>query len=222
MIKISKRLQAIGNLVPDGSVLVDIGTDHGLLMIDLLKKGKIPYAYGIDIAKEPLNAARSNIEFHNLSDKISLQLADGLEKFNEKANCFVIAGMGGETIWNIITAYQFAINDCLILQANSKLSFLREQLLKSSFKIVEEVYLCDKSKDYILIKVIKTKDKQEYDLMDLEIGPVLRRKSDSDYIDYLKNREIYLRDFKVYNRDIEREHRMIGQYLKECLDESIQ
>ena len=35
-----KRLEAIGNLVPDGSVLVDVGTDHAYLIVDLILKVK--------------------------------------------------------------------------------------------------------------------------------------------------------------------------------------
>ena len=35
MIKISKRLEAISRFVPEGSNVVDIGCDHGLLSIYL-------------------------------------------------------------------------------------------------------------------------------------------------------------------------------------------
>ena len=39
MIKLNNRLKTIGDLVENHSFVLDVGTDHGLLVIYLLKKG---------------------------------------------------------------------------------------------------------------------------------------------------------------------------------------
>ena len=48
----NQRLKAISALVPSGTILADIGTDHGYLPIDLVKRGICPKAYACDVAKD--------------------------------------------------------------------------------------------------------------------------------------------------------------------------
>lgn len=59
-IKLPPRLAAIGRLVPDGARLADVGTDHGLLPIALLRAGKIRSAVATDIRPGPLAGPREN------------------------------------------------------------------------------------------------------------------------------------------------------------------
>ena len=54
MIKLSKRLRALSDLVTEGCVLADIGTDHGYLPIYLVLTGKIKRAFAMDIGTGPL------------------------------------------------------------------------------------------------------------------------------------------------------------------------
>ena len=42
MIRLSKRLTLLSQMVTEGHVLADVGTDHGYIPIYLLKQGKIP------------------------------------------------------------------------------------------------------------------------------------------------------------------------------------
>ena len=46
-IKISKRLETIAAMVPK-SVVADIGSDHGKLMIELFNSGKITKGYAVE------------------------------------------------------------------------------------------------------------------------------------------------------------------------------
>ena len=44
MIQLSKRLQAVADLITGEGVLADIGTDHGYIPIYLMQKGSIQKA----------------------------------------------------------------------------------------------------------------------------------------------------------------------------------
>ncbi|MDE8185730.1 tRNA (adenine(22)-N(1))-methyltransferase TrmK, partial [Erysipelothrix rhusiopathiae] len=81
--------------------VADVGTDHGLLLIKAIQEHKAIMGYGLDIAEKPLQQARDNVERFGFHDKIELHLGNGLEGFKGDADCFVIAGMGAETIWSI-------------------------------------------------------------------------------------------------------------------------
>ena len=78
--QLSKRLRAVADLVPDGAVLADVGTDHAYIPIALVEEGKIPQALAMDINQGPLMRAEENIQSHGLKEKIETRLSDGLEK----------------------------------------------------------------------------------------------------------------------------------------------
>ena len=77
MIKLSKRLRALSDLVTEGCVLADIGTDHGYLPIYLVLTGKIKRAFAMDIGTGPLMHAKEHIEAYGLGDYITLRRSDG-------------------------------------------------------------------------------------------------------------------------------------------------
>lgn len=215
MIKVSKRLKAIGDFVPDGSVLVDIGTDHALLIIYLLKQAKITQAYGLDIAKKPLAKAQENLLEHQVSDHVELILSDGLKSFQDKANAYVMAGMGAETIWKIIKDYTFDEKDTLVLQANSKQAFLREQLSLNSFEIVDESFILDMKRNYTILKVRPRANKVSLSSEEQMLGPILMKRKDPNYIEKIKNRRDYLLKYKMFNKELKDEFKIIDRFLKE-------
>lgn len=215
MIKISKRLKAIGDFVPDGSVLLDVGTDHALLIVYLFQTKKIKKAYGLDIAKKPLAKAQENIMNHGLDKQVEVILSDGLKSFDKKADAFVMAGMGAETIWKIIEDYAFDLKDTLILQANSKQAFLRQELSDNSFEIVDESFILDMNRNYTILKVRLRKEKIILSKEEALLGPILMKRKDSNYMRKLKNRRDYLLKFKKFNKELKDEFKIIDRFLKE-------
>ena len=100
---LTPRLACMAALVPQNARLADIGTDHGKLPISLLLDGHIASAIGSDIRSGPLAHAERNAKEHNVS--LSLRLAPGLEAVRaEECDTVTIAGMGGQTIAEILTA----------------------------------------------------------------------------------------------------------------------
>ena len=102
MFKLSERLMACAEFVNSENI-VDIGTDHAKLPIWLVKNNIIKYAYACDINRFSLEKSRKNIQKYNLDEKIKVFYSDGLSNVSENiAETIVIAGLGGETIKNIL------------------------------------------------------------------------------------------------------------------------
>jgi tRNA (adenine22-N1)-methyltransferase len=70
---LSLRLALISALVPPGARVCDIGTDHGYLPIELIKRGDIKSVIATDIREKPLASAEKNIKAAGVSG-ITLRL----------------------------------------------------------------------------------------------------------------------------------------------------
>ena len=108
---LSKRMQAVADLVPEAACLADIGTDHGYLPISLVQKGRVSRAIAMDVNAGPLDRASGHIEECGLGERIATRLSDGLTELGPgEADVVLIAGMGGpltvrilergKNIWN--------------------------------------------------------------------------------------------------------------------------
>lgn len=139
--ELSPRLRMVGELVPAGARLADVGTDHAYLPAALIMEGKIPWAIAADLRRGPLDRARTTVREYGLTGKVAFRLCDGLSGIRpDEADAVVIAGMGGETIAAILAAAPWTRERGLplILQPMSSFPDLREWLRKNSFAIQEE------------------------------------------------------------------------------------
>ena len=151
---INKRLLACSELVRDGAILADVGTDHAYLPIYLMENGKIERAVLSDINQGPLNKARENSEKSGFINKVELRLCNGAEELKDSgATDYAICGMGGELIAEIIERAPHLKNENinLILQPMSKPEALREYLFTNGFEIIRERYVSDAGKHYVCI-----------------------------------------------------------------------
>ncbi len=151
---ISKRLGTIASMVRRGSRVADIGTDHGLLTIYLIEENIASKAIAADIAASPAAVARKNIQEAGLSDKIEVRVGDGLAPLSpDDADDIVIAGMGGETIAEILDAAPWVKNKRyrLILQPMTHAEAVHAWLLQNGFTIGAERFLEDAGRSYVLM-----------------------------------------------------------------------
>lgn len=151
---INKRLLACSELVREGAVLADVGTDHAYLPIYLLEKGIIGRAVLSDINQGPLDKARENVEKAGFIHKVELRLCNGASELSETgATDYAICGMGGELIADIIehAPHLKDKNISLVLQPMSKPGALREYLFSNGFEIEKERYVTDTGKHYVCI-----------------------------------------------------------------------
>ena len=80
--RLSERLQRIACMVPEGSFVVDIGTDHAYLPVWLVEQEICPGALAMDLRDGPLRRAKEHIEQHGLEGRIRTLKSDGLKAFN--------------------------------------------------------------------------------------------------------------------------------------------
>lgn len=131
----------VGELVPAGARLADVGTDHAYLPAALILEGKIPWAIAADLRRGPLDRARATVREYGLTGKVAFRLCDGLSGIRpDEADAIVIAGMGGETVAAILSAAPWTRerNLPLILQPMSSFPDLRAWLGENGFAIQEE------------------------------------------------------------------------------------
>ena len=102
-IKLTPRLRAVAELVPCGSCIADIGTDHAYVPISLIHDGRIKYAIAGDIHAGPAQRAREHIKREGLSTKIKVREGAGLSILEEdEVDGAVIAGRGGFVMLDVL------------------------------------------------------------------------------------------------------------------------
>ena len=59
---ISKRLELVASFVPQGAILLDVGSDHAYLPIELVERGQIKSAIAGEVVEGPYQSAVKNVE----------------------------------------------------------------------------------------------------------------------------------------------------------------
>ena len=188
MIKLSKRLLAIANLVDDNSKVVDIGCDHGLVSIYLAMNKQNISIIASDINQNALDNAIKNINKYHLEDKIKVCLSNGLDNINDEIDTIIISGMGGHTIIDILTNNQEKLNTVnnIIIQSNNDIEYVRRKIVKLGYYISKEKLILDKNIYYTVI--LFTKGKKKYTNKEYYFGPILLKENSKIFIER-KNKE---------------------------------
>lgn len=171
-LRLSERLLALAEMVPEKKSVADVGCDHGFLDIYLVLNKNAPGAWAMDVRKGPLAAAAQHIREYGLEDRIKTVLSDGLENYEAgAAQILVCAGMGGPLMQRILTSYPEKTESFeeMILQPQSELREFREFLRKNDYRILEERILLDEGKYYFPMRVRKEAAFLEEGLPDQEL-----------------------------------------------------
>jgi tRNA (adenine22-N1)-methyltransferase len=163
MAKYTERIRRIASYVDAGESVADIGSDHGYLALWLAREGVSPRVVMTDIAEGPLAIARANAEAADrrpdrgrtdcrlgdgLADRrlgdgpADCRLGDGLAPLAPgEVDAVVIAGMGGETIRDIMAADPAKTESFAkyILQPRTKTELLRAWLAERYAIVAEDV-----------------------------------------------------------------------------------
>ena len=174
---ISKRLELVASFVPQGSILLDVGSDHAYLPIELVERGQIEAAIAGEVVEGPFQSAVKNVEAHGLKEKIQVRLANGLAAFEEEDQVTVItiAGMGGRLIATILEEGLDKLSNIqrLILQPNNREDDLRIWLQDHGFQIVAESILEEAGKFYEILVV--EAGQMKLSASDVRFGPFLSK-----------------------------------------------
>ena len=184
--KINNRLKTIGDLVPLSSYPLDIGCDHALLSIYLVKEKGIKKAVASDNKSGPLKKAKENVKFYKVKDKVELIEAEGLNSYKEGIDTITISGMGGLNINRILEnnkSYLKNINT-IILSPNNYSIAVKRKLIKLGYYISDEKLV--KENNIIYQILVFMKGRKYYYYKKLYLGPVLMTKEDELTKEYYK------------------------------------
>jgi len=177
---LAKRLAAIAAYVPAGSVAADIGTDHAFLPVFLVQEGICARVIATDIKPGPFAAAQRRVAEAKLTGKIDLRLGNGLEALQPgEAGVLVLAGMGGNTIREILAAAPDVTRAAgrLVLQPMADPGDLRAWLVSNGWRISDERLVEDSGKIYVVIMAEPGREETSDPFL-LELGPRLLEKQD--------------------------------------------
>ena len=161
--ELSKRLQAVADLVTVRECVADIGTDHAYIPIYLTEHKKVKKAFAMDVNEGPLIRAEEHVREAGLKEQIKMRRSDGLEKLSPgEVEAVIIAGMGGGLVMRILTEGQAVaetLQEC-ILQPQSEIAKVREFLQQNGYQIVQEEMVLDEGKYYPMMRVVPSKESE--------------------------------------------------------------
>lgn len=194
-VELSERLAAVARYVPSGAIIADIGTDHAYLPVHLVQAGVILKAVAVDVHQGPYDSALDTVKSCGLEEKITLHMGDGLQILSPgEVDVVVIAGMGGKTVCNILTAGKSVVDQLqrLVLQPMRDTFMVRCWLLENGWRIVDEEMVREGRHFYVII-VAEQGNERIQDHFMLEWGPRLLEKRDLVMYDYLQKRLMEIR-----------------------------
>lgn len=187
MTLLSKRLQAVYQMVDEHTRVADIGSDHAYLPVELIEEKVADFAIAGEVAEGPMSRSKEDVEKFGLSDKIDVRLGDGLAviKAADLIDTVVIAGMGGILIQSILTratAEQLSYVKTLVLQPNIGEPLVRHWLVENNFAIVDEDIVEEDHHVYEIIKAQKVTAPVSLNEAEFLMGPVLMQKKTATFI----------------------------------------
>jgi len=184
---ISDRLAAIAYMIDKNKVVFDVGSDHGLLPCFLIESGISNKVYAGDIALGPLNHAKENIEKRGLSNYVIPVLSDGLAKANDDVDIVVISGMGYHTIKHILDTSDVSRYQYFIIQSNRDVELVRKYISEHMYTIEDERIIYEDF--YYQIIKFSADYHEPYSDLEIKYGPILLKKRDHIFLDYLRNKQ---------------------------------
>ena len=147
----------IAGLVDKGAAIVDVGADHAYLTIHLVKSGAVCSAVATDVRAGPLSRADEHVRRYGVAEQVTLVRCDGLSAVDPNSvDTVIIAGMGGETIAEILRAagWQKRPAHTYLLQPMTAAAELRTFLTQNGFTIVRECLCAEGRRFYNILKAV--------------------------------------------------------------------
>lgn len=207
-VELSKRMQAVADMVPQGHIVADVGCDHGFVSIYLVQNRISSHVYAADVRPGPLERAKAHIAHYGLEESITPVLSDGLQHVpvgdvlpeseeyaaavargsaghsRNGADVLVAAGIGGRLTVKILTDRPEKTEDLayVVLEPQSEVWLVRRWLAENGFVILDEKMVLEDGKFYPVILAVNTRWISEAGELAVEI----RKAADQALMDRLE------------------------------------
>lgn len=193
MVNLTKRLQAVADLVRKGARLADVGCDHGYVPVYLVENGIIPSAVACDVNEGPLKSCVGLVHQSNLDESIKCVLSNGLDDVcGDDVDDILIAGMGGELIADILSRCDYLRDKHIILNPMTHPEIARKWLFDNGYEIVNDIIVPDGKHHYSIFDAVYNGTVQEKGQLDYFLGNITDY-SDREYfihlLSYLRNKQ---------------------------------
>lgn len=190
---LSKRLQAVADMVSGKNRVCDVGCDHGFVSIYLVEQGISPSVLAMDVRRGPLGAAAEHVEERGLSDCIETRLSDGLHNYRiGEADTLICAGMGGRLMMRILSEDREKTDSFqeMILQPQSDIELFRRFLYEQGYHITNENMIEEDGKFYPMMRAVRPDIKPGIpDQLACRYGPLLLQERSQVLLCFLKREE---------------------------------
>lgn len=190
---LSRRLEKIVELAPKSKAIADIGTDHGFVASELIRRGKAEKVIATDINPQPLEKAVAIAQRYSLEDQIDYRLGAGLTVLEPgEVNGIIIAGMGGAMMREILEDSPRVVKDLdfILLQPAQNPELVREYLYDQHYRILaEDLVREEDGRFYEYFKVAYDESIWGFSHkpMDFALSPILIKKRRSLIRSYILN-----------------------------------
>ncbi|WCA22454.1 tRNA (adenine(22)-N(1))-methyltransferase TrmK [Candidatus Phytoplasma oryzae] len=145
-----KRIDFIVNILKGYNIVLDIGTDHGLILKKAFDLKYIKRAIATDIKIKPLTNAKKKLSNY----PVDFYLSDGFNKiYDIDFDLALICGMGAYSIINILNK-TFFYKKHFLLGCQGKINYLIKWLEDNNFVILKSYEIIEKF-SYLFLKVVK-------------------------------------------------------------------
>jgi tRNA (adenine22-N1)-methyltransferase len=134
-------------------MLIDVGTDHGLVPIAAVQRDIAQRAIAADLRKAPLLLAQQNIAAAAVGQRVALLRADGLAGLARQAvDAVIMAGMSGEQMVRLCSASPHILQGVtqLLLQPNSDACVVRSWALAHGWHLRDERMVYERGQFFVL------------------------------------------------------------------------
>ena len=197
----------------------DIGSDHGNLLVALLKTGRIKKGIAVENKQQPYeNSRRALIGLDGQA-----RLADGLDGVGiGEIDSLSVCGMGGRSIVAILQAYPDRIPTKVVLQPNRDADQVRRWAIEFGYHLVEEQVVWGQLPYPVLNYHAASGRDPSYHDMNCEaavlFGPINIRRREPLFVEKLIEERRYLHSLSGLNLKSRHRLKMINYVLGEWLD----
>lgn len=211
MSALSFRLSSALDLLSDAeAVVLDIGADHGLFSLSATKKVKKVYA------SENKTGPFLRLKRALLDSPVIPLFSDGITDLPPDVDTLVILGMGGLTIYQILTKYPDKLTqiNTLIIEPQSETELPVKLLCASGYENVDGCYLFEK-RYYPLLKFTRPASTSPTE-RELRYGPYPYRRKDKLLLESLRKE---LSRYRSLNSQGQERNRAIITELEACIQD---